>query len=213
MPFFNAIQASWTAGRKSFRLYRDGESMSLLHITLFLVCLCPSVAGAVQVHAQRNPQTGLSSWKAEEGGFSLELVQLPPDYVKAFYEARGVPPELMKGMEQYCVFGSIARNESHQPLSYRVADWRYVTPDGAEHPLKTKSDWVNEWRELGVAYMWSLLPDDQTLDGGDWNQGFTTVALPPDSAFDLLYSWSRNGQTYTARIPGMRCAPAQAPAP
>lgn len=185
--------------------------MNRLFCCCLLVSIClPDAVTAEAIH-HIDPRTGLSSWKAQEAGFSLELVQLMPDYVRAVYASRGLPPELIAGVVKQCVFGTIVRNESDAPLSYRVSDWRYVTPDGVRHPLKTKSEWVQDWRKLGLAYRWSMLPDEQTFEVGDWGQGFSTVDLSPGSSFDLVYTWSQHEKKYTGTIKGVRCAPAQAP--
>jgi hypothetical protein len=183
------------------------------HVITLLVLLGALSAAAAEVREQRNPKTGLASWKVDDRGFSLELLQVSADFVRAFYASRGTPPDLVESIARYCVFGTVARNESQEPLSYRVSDWRYVTPDGTEHPLKTKTQWHEQWGDRGAAYTWSLLPDDQTFDIGDWNQGFTTVAVPRGARFDLIYSWSQRGQTYTGKMEGLRCAPAELRAP
>jgi hypothetical protein len=86
-----------------------------------------------------------------------------------------------------------------------------VTADGESQPIKTKRQWVDEWHDLGVAFSWSILPEAQTFDVGDWQQGFTTVKLPPEGQFDLVYSWSQHGEQHVGTIPGIRCAPEQAP--
>ena len=116
-------------------------------------------------------------------------------------------------MAGYCVFGTIIKNESDQPLSYRVADWRYSTADGLEHPVKTKSEWLKEWEDRGVAFRWSLLPDTQTFAPGDWSQGFTTLPLAPDTSVKLYYSWTQQGKHYEGTFEQLRCAPAEAPSP
>jgi hypothetical protein len=181
----------------------------LCRCLLLLTCLPHAATAGVSHYV--DPRTGLSSWKAQEQGFSLELMQILPDYVRAVYASRGLPSELIERVVKQCVFGTIVRNESDAPLSYRVADWGYLTPDGVRHALKTKSEWVREWRELGVAYRWSMLPDAQTFEVGDWGQGFSTVDLPPGSTFDLVYSWRQHEKTYSGKIEGVRCAPAHAP--
>ena len=127
--------------------------------------------------------------------------------MRAVYGGRRFPAELVDGIAAYCVYGTIARNISDGRLSYRVADWRAVTPDGREHALKTKTGWVNEWMKMGVPYNWSILPDDQTFEVGDWSQGFTTVKLPRESVFDLVYSWTVGEETHVGRIESMRCPP------
>ncbi|HFD78778.1 MAG TPA: hypothetical protein ENK05_00110 [Gammaproteobacteria bacterium] len=184
------------------------------------VRLCCALLGAIvlaqpraeaDVERQRNPESGQLSWQFREPGFSLRFIQLLPDYVRAVYGARGLPPELVETMAGYCVFGTIIKNESDRRLTYRVADWRYVTPDGRRHPVKTKSEWLQEWQDQGVSFRWSILPDAQTFEPGDWSQGFTTIALAPASRFNLEFSWRLDGETHHAIIEDMRCAPAQAP--
>ena len=179
---------------------------------LLLVCLQAAAALAAGTRSEQvDPATGLMSWKVDGQAFSIELIQVLPDYVRAVYSARGLPPEVVDEVSSYCVFGTIIRNTTAQPLSYRVADWRYITPDGTEHPLKTKTEWVEEWRSMGVAFRWSMLADEQTFSEGDWVQGFSTVKLAPGSRFDLRYSWRQHGKTITGTIEGVRCAPAEAP--
>ena len=60
---------------------------------------------------------------------------------------------------------------------------------------------------MGVAFRWSMLPDDQTFEVGDWGQGFTTVKLPPGTRFDLHYGWSQHGEPVQDIIKDMQCAP------
>lgn len=168
---------------------------------------------AAQLTQHRDPETGLLSWKRVDRGFSLELIQVLPDYVKAAYAAQDLPPTVVNSMNAYCVFGTVAQNRSGGMLSYRVADWRYVTPDGKKHPLKTKIEWLAEWKNLGSDFGWSILPAAITFDAGDWAQGFTTVRLPPSSRFDLIYSWRHHGKRYTGTFKNLVCAPAQVPTP
>ena len=179
--------------------------------SLLLAGLLFPLGACSSVQQQVNPETGLSSWKTTGDALSLELVQVVPDYVRAVYSARGLPQEIVDAVSSYCVFGTILHNTTDQPLAYRVADWRYITPDGTRHRIKTKSEWVAEWREMGVAFRWSLLPDDQTYNVGDWGQGFSTIGLQPGERFDLEYSWHQGDTTVTRTIREVRCAPVQAP--
>ncbi len=178
---------------------------------LMLVCATPSPAAQLTQH--RDPESGLLSWKQVDRGFSLELIQLLPDYVKALYSSRGLPQSVVEGMTPYCVFGTVVQNHSGGELSYRVADWRYVTADGKKHPLKTKTQWLAEWKKQGVDFGWSILPAAMTFDVGDWAQGFTTVRLPPGSRFDLIYSWRHHGKHYTGTLKNIVCAPAHPAVP
>lgn len=178
-----------------------------------LLLAIPLVVSAGEVQQHRDPDTGLMSWKAVEPGFSLQLIQVLPDYVAAVYSSRGLPDKLIERVLEHCVFGTILTNDSDTQLFYRVADWRFITPDGKPHPVKAKSVWIKEWAAMGVPFRWSMLADEQTFEPGDWMQGFTTVGLPPGSEFDFLFSWRIRGEEQHGKIEGVRCAPATAPVP
>ncbi|MHB1187383.1 hypothetical protein [Thiobacillus sp.] len=184
-------------------LFRHGYLLALL--------LIPAVPHAAELTQNRDPDSGLMAWKKVDRGFGLELIQLLPDYVAALYSSHGLPPAVVDSIRGYCVFGTVAQNQSGGILSYRVADWRYVTPDGRQHRLKTKPEWVAEWKKLGSDFGWSILPAAMTFDTGDWAQGFTTVHLPPDSRFDLIYSWRHHGKRYTGTMENLVCAPKESP--
>ena len=171
------------------------------------------MGGSAEVSRHLDPESGLSSWKVRNDGFSLELIQVLPDYVRAVYASRGLPSALIEQVAAYCVFGTIVRNESNAALAWRLTDWRYVTADGQQHRLKPKSEWVRQWREQGVAFRWTLLADDQVYEVGDWGQGFITLKLAPGETFDLHYSWSQHETMHRGEILQLRCAPAEPSAP
>ena len=176
-----------------------------------IIWLALPAAGISAIVEHVSPDTGLSSWKSEGDALDFELVQVLPDYVRAVYTSRGLPKTVVDKVSSYCVFGTILRNTTDRPLSYRVADWRYITPDGVRHRIRTKSEWVAEWRDMGVAFRWSMLPDDQSFAVGDWGQGFTTIALQPGSQFVLEYSWTQDAKTEIRIIEEVRCAPVEPP--
>ena len=184
----------------------------LAALALLSAAVTPATRAA-EVQTFTDEGSGLLSWKAQHPGFSLQFIQLLPNYIRAIYSARGLPDDVVELMAGYCVFGTIIKNESSQPLSYRVADWRYMTADGREHRIKTKTEWLQEWQDRGVAFRWSLLPDTQTFAPGDWSQGFTTLPLPPDTTVKLHYTWSEQGKHYEGTFENLRCAPAEAPGP
>jgi len=172
-------------------------------VCAFIFCGFVRAADTVQF---TDAASGLLSWKATENGFSLQLIQLQPDYVSAVYASRGLPQKLIDGVLKYCVFGTIVKNESDQLVSYRVMDWHYFTSDGKKNRVKTKSEWLKDWEAMGVGYRWSILPDDQTFSPGDWSQGFTTISVRPDEGFDFSYKWTFNGKVFENTIKGIRCA-------
>jgi hypothetical protein len=97
-------------------------------------------------------------------------------------------------------------------MSYRVKDWRYRAKaddgtSGKALPVKTKTQWLEEWRKAGVTFSWTLLPDAGEFAVGDWQQGFTTVKLPREAEFDLIYRWQLDGVEHEGVLEGLKCAP------
>ncbi len=161
---------------------------------------------AVTIH--KNPDTGLVTWTAEGNGFSIELIQLLPDFIHAIYSNQHFPAKEIEAIASYCVFGSIIKNTSQQPLTYAVADWRYRAGDGELMPIKTKTQWLEQWRKAGITFSWTLLPDAGTFYVGDWQQGFTTIALAREAEFEFIFNWQLDGVEHVGKIENLRCPPA-----
>ncbi|MGV6827042.1 MAG: hypothetical protein ACWA5Q_08690 [bacterium] len=174
-----------------------------------LLALSLPVDAAVKILV--NPDSGLRTWVSERDGFSIELIQLLPDFIRAIYASHGFPREEVERIAGYCVFGTIVKNTSDRPLHYAVKNWQYIDKAGMTYPVKTKTEWFAEWQQKGIGISWTLLPDEQVFQRGDWQQGFTTIGLKHGDSFDLRYSWKLNGQNYTATIEEMACAPAELP--
>lgn len=182
--------------------------MRLIKTVITAVFLLASLeAAAADIFVRKNEQSGLYTWKVEDTGFSMELIQLIPDFVRAVYGRQNFPPEEIERIAGYCVFGTILKNTSDTHMSYRVSDWRYRDSSGKLHPVKTKTQWLDEWKKSGIVFSWTLLPDIGEFAEGDWQQGFTTIRLPREAEFDLIYKWQLDGKPYTGVIKGMRCAP------
>jgi len=175
----------------------------------FIASLLTAVtaASAANVSIHKNEISGLLTWTVVDEGFSIELIQLLPDFIRAIYGKHDFPDEEIERAASYCMFGTILKNTSKQQLSYRVANWRYRTKDGKEHPVKTKTEWLQEWKKAGILFAWTLLPDDGEFSVGDWQQGFTTINLPRESEFDLIYKWELDGVPYSGVLENIRCAP------
>ena len=182
-------------------------AFSLVLVTA-LACHVGPASGA-KITAQKNEESGLYSWVAESEGFSIELIQLLPDFVRAIYMAHDFPDSEVEEIAGYCVFGSIIKNTSDKQLDYDVADWYYTDTQGERYRVKTKSEWLEQWRKAGVTFSWTLLPDKGTFYEGDWQQGFTTIKLPRESEFTLTYKWTLGGTDHTDQFEGLRCAPEQ----
>ena len=177
--------------------------------TVFFICTycLGAQVNAADVSIHKNEQSGLLTWTSEDDGFSIELIQLLPDFVRAVYAKHDIPRAEIERIAAYCVFGSILKNTSEQRLTYKVKDWTYTNTQGRKHPVKTKSQWLEEWKKAGITFSWTLLPDDVVFDIGDWQQGFTTIKLPRDSQFDLTYTWTLDGVAHTGTLKNITCAP------
>jgi hypothetical protein len=182
-----------------------------------LLLLMPAIASSIfsgnaiaaNISVQQNEASGLYSWVAESEGFSIELIQVLPDFIRAIYMSHDFPQKEVDEIAGYCVFGTVIKNTSRQQLDYDVSQWSYTDKQGNNHPVKTKSEWLQQWRKAGVTFSWTLLPDKGTFYEGDWQQGFTTIMLPRESEFTLTYKWSIDGTEYSDTFEGLRCAPEQ----
>lgn len=177
--------------------------------TVICLCLLHTQIQAAEVTIHKNNESGLLTWSSKDDGFSIELIQLIPDFVRAVYSKYGLPANEVERIAGYCVFGTIIQNTSQQQLSYRVSDWRYVDKNGKAYPVKTKAQWLEEWQKVGVTFLWTLLPESGDFGIGDWQQGFTTIQLGRNEKFDLIYTWTLDGKKHQGKIENMSCAPAE----
>ena len=134
-----------------------------------LAFLCPlllsSFAYSNDIVVHKNENSGLLTWTVDRDGFSIELIQLLPDFVRAIYAKHGFSKKELERIAGYCVFGTIIKNTSTFPLSYKVSDWRYKAKN-ITHEVKTKSQWLEEWRKAGITFSWTLLPDTGLFEVG-----------------------------------------------
>ena len=185
----------------------DGRVFPLL-ASLACAGLSPAAAQAADAVPATAASAAQPSWTNARHAFTVQLIQLRPDNVRAFYENMGYPPKAIDAIARVCVFGTSIRNNAKVPISYDVADWKAVTPNGKGHPLITKTQWLHRWQPLGVRSDWSILPAQQTLQPGDWAQGFTTVDLPRGTRFKLVFFWREHGTQHQATLAGPQCAAA-----
>lgn len=174
--------------------------------------LTSSYVNATEIKTHKNEISGLITWTASDDGFQIELIQLLPDFIRAIYAKHNFPSAEIERAASYCVFGTILKNTSEQHMSYRVSDWRYrvKAADGSYGealPVKTKSQWLKEWKKSGITFSWTLLPDAGEFSVGDWQQGFTTIKLPRETEFDLIYKWQLDGVKHSGVLNNMRCPP------
>jgi len=170
---------------------------------------------AANVSVYENEDSGLLTWTAEDVGFKIELIQLLPDFIRAIYAKHNFPKKEVERAAGYCVFGTILKNTSNKKLTYKVKNWRYRTKESTggykEWPVKTKTQWLDEWKKAGIVFSWTLLPDVGEFEVGDWQQGFTTIDLPREATFDFIYKWKLDGVMHRGILENIQCAPETLP--
>jgi len=177
-------------------------------LILLIFCFSYPSFATNKILVSTNPNSGVKSWSWEGDGLSIQLLRLNPDAIRATYTSRGLPKTITEAVATRCVFGTIIRNISDKPLQYKVSDWRYISSDGTEKKIKTKTEWLKEWHAMGVRFSWSILADDTTFEVGDWVQGFTTMAEPHGSVLDLKVVWEIEGKRFEKILHELQCAPA-----
>ena len=179
---------------------------SLYRSTLIAAILLFAMSGQAG-ERRENQQTGLWIYSNEQEGFSIELIQLHGEFVRAVFGSKGFTPEMLEHLDEYCFYGTVVRNTSGRAVGMKVRDWFTRTADGQNQPLKTKTDWIEDWAKAGVPFKWLMLGDDVTFAPDDWLQGFSSVKLPRGSHFDLHYSWILEGKRREAILDDIECPP------
>jgi hypothetical protein len=156
-------------------------------------------------------ETGLATWEAESRGVHLRLTQISQEQARAFMLARGMDEKSVDEFAGTCVFMTVLRNDSRQPIKYSLSEWRYVTDGGKQQLMLTKHDWLARWqpRNFGkpvkIAFEWSQFPFEQKFSQGDWNQGMTTFELPTESRFDVIFRWRQQGKLHEGVVRHVQC--------
>ena len=170
------------------------------------VSACAKEKSSQTVH--KSDITGLLTWTSIAEGISLELVQMLPDFVRARYGSQGFPSSEIEEIATYCVFGTIMKNTSQKILSYKVDDWyTVIRGESTKTPIKSKPFWLDQWRSADINFHWTLFPEEGEFSIGDWQQGFTTIKVPRNKHFDLIYRWSLDNKNYESQITDIICAP------
>lgn len=158
----------------------------------------------------------LPFWEWRSQSLSIRLVQRLPDQSRAFFSARGFPSEHAETIAQSCVFQTVFKNTApagkKDVIEYDLSQWQ-IHSSHKPRSLKLREDWSAEWQRKKVtqaariAFEWSLLPTQQQYQARDYNWGMTTYDLAPGTRFDLLLTWTLNGESHQGTISGIQCAP------
>ena len=195
--------------------------MQVIHHSPVMGCLALLAAASVAM-AQAQVTTGIDAeatlpyWELSTPGMSVRLVQRLPDQTRGFFLARGLPREAVEKVAQHCVFQTVFKNNSQtitpSALDYDLRDW-VVAAGEAQRGMKTREDWAEEWARFDVpqpariAFEWALFPTRQVYNPGDYNWGMSVFDVAPGTVFDLELVWRQYGETRSATIESVQCAP------
>ncbi|NWG39787.1 MAG: hypothetical protein HXY27_07465 [Hydrogenophilaceae bacterium] len=193
---------------------RDAKTQRKILMGFSCASLAFSCSGspADETHQSVSSETGLMTWETKNKGVHLRLTQISSDQARAFMLARGMDTKSASEFADTCVYMTVLRNDSKQPIKYSLSDWRYVEHGGKQQPMLTKHDWLARWqpRKFGkpvmIAFAWSQFPVEQTFSPGDWNQGMTTFDLSAGSRFDVRFRWRQNGRVNEGILENVQCA-------
>ncbi len=191
----------------------------LLHLvkTAFILFsisfIIPLQAGTAAIERGESEDTGLKYWIYQKDGFYLKLNQRLPDQTRAYFEARGFDQPSAEIAGTSCLFQTMIKNTGDIPGSFIKADlseWKVVS-NGNTTSMQLRDYWKKLWLEkkqpqsARIAFKWSLLPGNIDYDINDFNWGMTSYGLPPGTRFDLHFTWSRDGKSYSGVISDVKC--------
>ena len=174
----------------------------------------PQVAMS-EVSRGADPVTRLKFWLWAEQGVLLELKQRLPDQTRGLLESWGFDAPSREVAAHACVMQTMFRNTGGTVdggVTIDLRHWNVISAAGTGKML-LREHWRETWSGRGVPpaasqpFNWGLLPTSQAYDPGDYNWGLSSYGLPPGAVFDLEFSWVRDGESFTARIEDIECAP------
>ncbi len=124
---------------------------------LIVAALCNSVAARAEKTDPMRPnvsdrQLRFPRWSlGRKNGFEIELIQRPMDLTQAFFQGRGLSPDITQHIANACVMAVVARNLSaNRTLRIDLADWQVIS-DNHEQPLRLEADWQKKWETDAVS--------------------------------------------------------------
>ena len=135
--------------------------------------------------------------------WASRLIQVPPDFIRGS-GARSTEEHDRGGGDALRFRYDCAPDLADQACPIVSPTGVSTTAAGIERPIKTKSEWLAEWRSMGVRFSWSILADDPTFAVGDWIQGFTAMAA---HGLSLKVVWSIGGIRHAKFVSRIWSAP------
>ena len=188
----------------------------MLHPIFILAAffLAGDAVGGIEQGSLASKGTGLIKWYWRNGTFSFSTQQRLPDQTRAFFLGRGLPKEAVESLATSCIFQAEIRNLSAsggQPVTIELDSWRISHKDESAPPVLA-SEWKQRFQRLGlrqdasIALRWSLFPEEQTFEPGDYNWGMISYGPKPNERFDLTFVWYEGSEKHQATLTRLVCA-------
>ena len=157
---------------------------------------------------------------ARADGVEITVAARTPEQTRAFYEARGFPPDALRELAGACFMTIGVHNGRNGTVWLEPAAWRFVTDDGQPVRQIGREHWEARWQALGVpaaaraAFGWTQLPVRRDLQPGE-PVGGNLAVVPQNRPFTLEAVFAlgerREQGTLRLRVPRLRCAPGDPP--
>lgn len=123
----------------------------------------------------------------------------PKDAMRAFYTARGFPPEAVERIAATCFLNVAVHNRGPQVVWLEPARWRFVHASGEPVVVLARSAWDRIWDEIGLpaglraTFTWTQLPEVRDLQPDEPVAGNLAVR-PPAGPFRLVAEFPTGAQ-------------------
>ena len=122
-----------------------------------------------------------NQYRAENDLVRIRLTARTPDQIRAFYEARGFPPDALKELAQTCFITIGILNKSRRVVWHKLDHWIFYS-NGEELTRFRRKHWNQRWQALAVraglraTFRWTLLPEELDFQPDEGEGG--NIILP-----------------------------------
>lgn len=187
--------------------------MKTLINTLLIFCFSLSCIASDKQQNHIDSATGIASWEIYSHGVTFSVTQILPEQAKAFYVNRGFSLKQIKSYASSCIYMTVLRNDKASGTVHFIKKNWSVSFNGKQRPILSVDKWMQQLKKHNVkksallAFRYAQFPPEQEFEpGGDWNQGMLSIDLSPGNQFDLIARWDINGETFKAKLQGVKCA-------
>lgn len=153
--------------------------------------------------------------KLVRDGVELFVSARSVEQIRAFYGARGMPPNALQELAKVCFLTVGLKNNRAETLWLEPTRWRFIDLNGEPIKRIMRQEWKARWDALQVplaaqsTFGWSQLPESRDLYPEETVGGNISL-LPPEGHFSLIASFrtgsSGDGKVLELTIPNLSCS-------